>query len=1070
MLQVALIKRVAEFVVEAIGGRYSVKTKSGTPRKFSIKFTVGCLLISATAVTALLGIGMQFYFGKQMSEEHILTRLTMTAKDVSSHIHQIDASATSSASILRSVADFSDTEFSVDEIQRVFIQTLIDNPVFYSIYFANNDENFFQVINLESSSGVREKIDATADERWVTIRITGDGEARIRQTFYYSDALEIVRQTEQKSNFYPSRRPWFDNASRASVYKTDPYLFQHLKITGQSYSVRSKGAVIGVDTVLSSLNEEISATELGMRKNDGVESFIFNNRGEVIASSINVFHEVEIPDSLPLSLNEEQKALLKGKEFVVSNQNDWGPYDYTESGEPGGYAIDVLKLVAEKTGMILEFVNGFSSEELVKKYRKREIDILQPVLGSPTELGVQSLPIFSAQLAIAAKIDNPLPTSLSELSNQTVGVVAGFGMKQWLIERYPTLNIIEQPNLDLAKRALHMGDIQYLVDSYLTMAEMKRLVKITNIHVTKLTESPLEFSLFMKAENGALMKILNQAINSITPEQKAALEKKWFKPHQWRGSFAPYPEIYELATQKDKHDMMNKVNIEGENRFLYITKLQSTRGTSDYFAVLVSEQVVTDAVTSRLSKSIAFTSVVMVILFPLAWKVGAPIVRPILDLRKETIKIKNREFDQLIAVETRIKEVSDLSDSVTEMTQEIQHHEQQQEEFVEAFIRLIAQAIDDKSPYTAGHCNRVPEIGLMLAEAVEKRDTGKFKDFKFNNEDERREFRIAAWLHDCGKITTPEHIVDKGTKLEANYNRINEIRTRFEVLRRDAEVEMWKSISTGELSKEEAQAKFDQRVAQLDEDFRFVANANVGGEFMSDDKIERIKQIAQQTWLRHYDDHLGLSPFEEMIKPKSEVTLPVVENLLADKPDHIIERVRPMEFAPEHGIKVQVPEHQYNLGEVYNLTISRGTLTPEDRFKINEHMISGIKMLGALPFPPELSNVPRYASTHHETLKGTGYPRRLSAEDLSTPERILVIADIFEALTAGDRPYKKAKPVSVAVDIMYKMALDEHLDMDLFLLFLESGVYRDYANKFMPAEQVDEVDIEKYLKSKSSDA
>ncbi|WP_104040024.1 HD domain-containing phosphohydrolase [Vibrio hyugaensis] len=1047
-----------------------MKTKSGTPRKFSIKFTVGCLFISATAVTALLGIGMQFYFGKQMSEEHILTRLTMTAKDVSSHIHQIDASATSSASILRSVADFSDTEFSVDEIQRVFIQTLIDNPVFYSIYFANNDENFFQVINLESSSGVREKIDATADERWVTIRITGDGEARIRQTFYYSDALEIVRQTEQKSNFYPSRRPWFDNASRASVYKTDPYLFQHLKITGQSYSVRSKGAVIGVDTVLSSLNEEISATELGMRKNDGVESFIFNNRGEVIASSINVFHEVEIPDSLPLSLNEEQKALLKGKEFVVSNQNDWGPYDYTESGEPGGYAIDVLKLVAEKTGMILEFVNGFSSEELVKKYRKREIDILQPVLGSPTELGVQSLPIFSAQLAIAAKIDNPLPTSLSELSNQTVGVVAGFGMKQWLIERYPTLNIIEQPNLDLAKRALHMGDIQYLVDSYLTMAEMKRLVKITNIHVTKLTESLLEFSLFMKAENGALMKILNQAINSITPEQKAALEKKWFKPHQWRGSFAPYPEIYELATQKDKHDMMNKVNIEGENRFLYITKLQSTRGTSDYFAVLVSEQVVTDAVTSRLSKSIAFTSVVMVILFPLAWKVGAPIVRPILDLRKETIKIKNREFDQLIAVETRIKEVSDLSDSVTEMTQEIQHHEQQQEEFVEAFIRLIAQAIDDKSPYTAGHCNRVPEVGLMLAEAVEKCDTGKFKDFKFNNEDERREFRIAAWLHDCGKITTPEHIVDKGTKLEANYNRINEIRTRFEVLRRDAEVEMWKSISTGELSKEEAQAKFDQRVAQLDEDFRFVANANVGGEFMSDDKIERIKQIAQQTWLRHYDDHLGLSPFEEMIKPKSEVTLPVVENLLADKPDHIIERVRPMEFAPEHGIKVQVPEHQYNLGEVYNLTISRGTLTPEDRFKINEHMISGIKMLGALPFPPELSNVPRYASTHHETLKGTGYPRRLSAEDLSTPERILVIADIFEALTAGDRPYKKAKPVSVAVDIMYKMALDEHLDMDLFLLFLESGVYRDYANKFMPAEQVDEVDIEKYLKSKSSDA
>ncbi len=1070
MLQVALIKRVAEFVVEAIGGLYRVKTKSGTSRKFSIKFTVGSLFVIATAVTALLGLGMQYYFGKQMSEEHILTHLTMTAKDVSNHIHQIDASATSSAGILRSVADFSDTQFSVDEIQRVFVQALIDNPVFYSIYFANNNEYFFQVINLESFPEVRRRIGATSNERWVIITIKGDGEERMRQTMYYSESLEVVRQTEQKSNFYPTRRPWFASASRDSVYKTDPYLFQHLKITGQSYSVRSKGAVIGVDTVLSSLSEKISATELGMKKDDSVEAFIFNNRGEVVASNINVFHEVDIPDSSLLVLSEPQKALLDDREFVVSNQNDWGPYDYTQSGEPSGYVVDVLNLISQKTGMRLEFVNGFSSIELEKKYRRGEIDILQPVLGTPAELGIKSDTLFIGQLAIATKTTNPMPTSLRELGDESVGVVAGFGMKEWLLKRYPSLNIVEQPNLDLAKRALHMGDIQYLVDSYLTMVEMKRLVKLTNVHVGLLNAPPLEFSLFMKEKDKDVVELINQAITAISPEQKVALQEKWLKPHQWRGSFVPYPEVYEAVIQKDKHDTMNKVTIDGESRFLYITKLYSTRGTIDYFAVIVSGQVVTDAVTSRLSKAIAITAFAMMILFPLAWRVGSPIVRPIVALRKETIKIKDRQFDKLVPVETRIKEVSDLSDSVTEMTQEIQHHEQQQEEFVEAFIRLIAQAIDDKSPYTAGHCNRVPEIGLMLAEAVEKCDTGKFKDFKFNNDDERREFRIAAWLHDCGKITTPEHIVDKGTKLEANYNRINEIRTRFEVLRRDAEVEMWKSISTGELSKEEAQAKFAQRVAQLDEDFRFVANANVGGEFMSDDKIERIKHIAQQTWLRHYDDHLGLSPFEEMIKSKSDVTLPVVENLLADKPDHIIERVRPMEFAPEHGIKVQVPEHQYNLGEVYNLTISRGTLTPEDRFKINEHMISGIKMLGALPFPPELSNVPRYASTHHETLKGTGYPRRLSAEDLSTPERILVIADIFEALTAGDRPYKKAKPVSVAVDIMYKMALDEHLDMDLFLLFLESGVYRDYANKFMPAEQVDEVDIEKYLKSKSSDA
>ncbi len=107
--------------------------------------------------------------------------------------------------------------------------------------------------------------------------------------------------------------------------------------------------------------------------------------------------------------------------------------------------------------MAVEFVNGFSSAELVKKYRNGEIDILQPVLGAPSEFGLKSHPIFYGQLAIAAKIDIPMPVSLTELTNQKVGVVAGFGMKDWLLERYPTLNIVEQPNLDLAKRALHMG-------------------------------------------------------------------------------------------------------------------------------------------------------------------------------------------------------------------------------------------------------------------------------------------------------------------------------------------------------------------------------------------------------------------------------------------------------------------------------------------------------------------------------------------------------------------------------------------------------------------------------------
>lgn len=257
--------------------------------------------------------------------------------------------------------------------------------------------------------------------------------------------------------------------------------------------------------------------------------------------------------------------------------------------------------------------------------------------------------------------------------------------------------------------------------------------------------------------------------------------------------------------------------------------------------------------------------------------------------------------------------------------------------------------------------------------------------------------------------------------------------------------------------------KLDVLRQALKDDFEFIATANVGGEYLSDKKIERIKQIAEQTWTRQFDDRLGLSPQEEVVLTQPSQPAPAQENLLQDKDAHIIPRTGPRKYDPALNINVDVPEHQYNLGEVYNLTIRRGTLTEEDRFKINEHMISGIKMLEKLPFPSELSRVPRYASTHHETLKGTGYPRKLTGEELSIPERILVISDIFEALTASDRPYKKAKLVSVAIDIMYKMALDDHFDMDLFKLFLSSGTYLRYAEVYLPESQIDDVELRKYL-------
>ncbi len=386
-----------------------------------------------------------------------------------------------------------------------------------------------------------------------------------------------------------------------------------------------------------------------------------------------------------------------------------------------------------------------------------------------------------------------------------------------------------------------------------------------------------------------------------------------------------------------------------------------------------------------------------------------------------------------------------------------------QRELMESLIRLVASAIDAKSEYTGGHCARVPELAAMLAQQASEVHTGPLASFRFTTEDEWREFRIGTWLHDCGKVTTPEHVVDKATKLETIYNRIHEIRTRFEVLRRDAEIDMLQQRLDG-ASEAEARARFHARCQQLQDDFAFVAVCNIGTESMAPGYRDRLMEIGAQTWLRYFDDGLGLSHGEETrLAQVRAQPLPAVETLLADKPQHIIPRTGHDQQDPRYGFNMEVPEHLYNLGEVHNLLIEYGTLTAEERYKINDHIVQTIVMLEQLPLPDNLRRIPEYAGTHHETLIGTGYPRGLSAEQLSIPARIMAIADIFEALTASDRPYKKAKPLSEAVRILAKFKAKKHIDGDLFDLFLTSGVYLEYAHRFLAPEQIDAVDIGPYL-------
>lgn len=386
-----------------------------------------------------------------------------------------------------------------------------------------------------------------------------------------------------------------------------------------------------------------------------------------------------------------------------------------------------------------------------------------------------------------------------------------------------------------------------------------------------------------------------------------------------------------------------------------------------------------------------------------------------------TIPLKNHENDiigvmQLINhLNSETGEVGEFSATEVQLTESLASQAavaltqkrllDELKELFESFIQLIATAIDDKSPYTGGHCRRVPELTLMIADAVHDNQIGPLRDFTMSVED-RHELEIAGWLHDCGKVTTPEYVVDKATKLETIYDRIHLVESRFEIRKRDLEIAALKE----KIRLLDAEAVTDpiadsEAMQQLNDDLSFVQKANIGGEYMSEEDVERVRSIALTQWT---DRHGEQQP------------------LLSEN-------------------------------EVKNLTIRAGTLLPEEREIINYHIVATVKMLEALPFPRHLQRVPEFAGGHHETMDGKGYPKGLTRDEMSVQARVMAVADIFEALTAADRPYKDGKKLSECLRIMAKMVKNNHIDPDIYDIFIREKVYLKYAEAFVDPAQIDDV-------------
>ncbi|MEN8244629.1 MAG: HD domain-containing phosphohydrolase [Thermodesulfobacteriota bacterium] len=915
----------------------------------------------------------------------------------------------------------------------------------HSLYTGYHDGSFMHVTASRGQAAINTSLAAPENTWFVVhtiIRVT-DGASRQFWSFLDQEGELIFVRLEFNPSYDPRERPWYRKAleSDQAVY-TAPYVFSTSKLPGITCAEQldEKGGVFGADITLERFSESFARQRIS--KNSLL--FLFDRDGRVLAHPTEKTIKTIITKKGDIAM--EEVRFLKGK----------------ESQDPLLKAV--IDSYASSTGLPIEKTEILSIQGKPYLVRLSTMDQrlgFDEVIGSVAPLSdftghIQRMQTRISLLSLAVLVIAIVLVLL--LSRRLSGSMIRLGKEAAKIQQF---DFSETPPFDSVIKEMHS-----LIHAFRLMKATIRQRTDVLIATQGKLEQLVKSGIALSAEQD-MTKLLDQIFVSARELSRAESGSLYLRGQDDVLRF----EIMQTGSQETRH----AGDLNQGTTFADVPLYDADQGVENHMhvashAVLTGDTIIIDNISrneqfdfsnecrlNELSDSecISFMGV------PLKTRQGKTIgVLQLFNARME-------DMEAVIPFEGEsVRFVESLAAQAAIALNNQQLLEAQRNLF-NALIQMLAGAIDAKSPYTGGHCARVPEVATLLAQAASDKCEGPFAGYRLDTEDAWREFQVASWLHDCGKVTTPEYVVDKATKLETIYNRIHEIRTRFEILWRDAEIEYLRKQLEDTHLEADLQAKLKEEQGWIRDAFAFVAQCNVGGEFMADEKVERLQEIAQRTWVRHLDDRLGLSQEEDArMSTEPARALPAKENLIADKPFHVIPRdvKDPFDGNP-YGFKMDLPEHLYNHGELYNLAIRKGTLTDEERFKINEHITQTIIMLNKLPFPDYLVQVPEFAGAHHETMIGTGYPKRLQKEEMSIPARIMAIADIFEALTAADRPYKKAKTLSEALRIMSFMRNDQHIDAELFDLFLKSGVYLQYAEIFLAPSQLDEVDIQDYLQA-----
>ncbi|MGE4292601.1 MAG: HD domain-containing phosphohydrolase [Desulfovibrio sp.] len=912
------------------------------------------------------------------------------------------------------------------------MKVLLDtNDQLMSVYIGYTDGGFHQLIAVRGQRLILEKYAAPEGAAFIdrTIQAGPPGMRMQHWEFLDANLHAISARTEPDAGYDPRQRPWYSQATEANrCVFTAPYIFSSSRLPGITCAqpLPTGGGVLGMDLTLAQLGTMLSRQQVG----DHGLIWIIDQNDRLVAFPGMASADADIETlELPLASQAEQ-SLIRAVSARLTQMKT--PAEGSFFLEAEGEA-HLVSLTATPPRYGLSLVVALATP-------------LRDITGHIDSMALRII------LACAACLFLLLPAVYiaSRRASRSVEALA----RQ--TERISRFDFSASPRLRTSIR-----EIQQLATA---CESMKETIRIRTEHLEN-TQKKLELlvregvALSAEKDINALVSLIFQTAQQLTEADGGVLyllEK---------GELG-----VEMLSLGDKSVVLGGLSDHPAPRVMvqpaimeFLSRNSVLRSACEAFnggTMLTVRADGLELFPTGLPEE------------PTGFPIHSLIAAPIITRRNEVLGVIQLFNPACLAEMDDCGEVAGFIGSLTAqaaVTLDNRNLVRSLRDIFDALIQVIATSIDAKSHYTAGHCRRVPAIAEMLAEAAHEVGQGPLADFRLDSENERRQLWIASWLHDCGKVTTPEYVVDKATKLETIYNRIHEVRMRFEVLRRDAEIAHLMRLAAGQGDSEASLRGLDQTIRVLEEEFAFVAECNIGGEFLSDERIERLQEIGKRTWQRHFSDLLGISGDEMRARGDApEPRLPVTEALLSDRPEHLLPRHKQYTHIKDaSGQPVETPAYEHNRGELYNLAIRRGTLTSEERFIINEHTLSGMEMLQKIPFPDHLGRVVEIATEHHETLIGTGYPLHKRADRLSTESRILAIADIFEALTASDRPYKQPKKLSEALRIMSFMRDDQHIDADLFDLFLRKGVYRAYAEAHLSPEQIDEVQIEKYLRKEN---